>query len=127
MSNYEVGNGKTRTVAEPAGIRQARTLPAAWYSSPYHHERELLQVWSAQWVCIGDALDTPAPGSWHAVTVGRTPVLLVRDREGQLRAFLNVCRHRASPLCEPDAAGSGAALTCPYHAWLYRVTGNKAG
>lgn len=116
----------TREIAEPAGIRQARTLPAAWYSSPYHHERELTRVWSVQWVCIGDALDMPMAGSWRALTVGRVPVLLVRDREGDLRAFLNVCRHRAAPLCEPGASATAVALTCPYHAWLYRLDGSLA-
>ncbi len=116
----------TREIAEPAGIRQARTLPAAWYSSPYHHERDLRRVWASQWVCIGDVLDMPEAGSWRAVAVGRVPVLLVRDREGELRAFLNVCRHRASPLCEPGATGSAAALSCPYHAWLYRLDGSLA-
>ncbi|MEQ1873507.1 MAG: aromatic ring-hydroxylating dioxygenase subunit alpha [Ilumatobacteraceae bacterium] len=115
-----------RVIAEPEGIRQARTFPASWYGSPYHHERELLRVWSAEWVCIGDQLDMPIPGSWQALTVGRSPVLLVRDRDGELRAFFNVCRHRASPLCEPDASGSGAAISCPYHAWLYRLDGSLA-
>ena len=115
-----------RVIDDPAGIRHARTLPAAWYSSPCHHEREMLRIWSAQWVCIGDELDMPVQGSWKAITVGRLPVLLMRDREGDLRAFLNVCRHRASPLCEPDADGSGAALSCPYHAWLYRLDGSLA-
>ena len=115
-----------RKIAEPMGIRQARTLPAAWYSSPYHHERELTRVLSAQWVCVGDSVDMPAPGSWRAINVGRAPVLLVCDREGVLRAFLNVCRHRASPLCEPGASASTAAITCPYHAWLYRLDGSLA-
>jgi Rieske 2Fe-2S family protein len=119
-------NSTVRVIADPPGIRQARTLPAAWYASAYHHERELLRVWSAEWVCIGDALDMPAPGSWRAITVGRVPVLLIRDREDELRAFLNVCRHRASPLCEPGACGSGAALACPYHAWLYHHDGSLA-
>ena len=113
-----------REISDPEGIRQARTLPASWYSSPYHHERELKQVWALQWTCVGDDVDMPTPGSWRAITVGRLPVLLIRDREGELRAFLNVCRHRASPLCEPDATGSGAALTCPYHAWLYGLDGS---
>ncbi len=115
-----------RVIGDPAGIRQARTLPAAWYSLPYHHEREMLRIWAAQWVCIGDQLDMPASGAWRAIVVGRSPVLLVRDREGELRAFLNVCRHRAAPLCEPGAEGSGAALSCPYHAWLYRLDGSLA-
>jgi len=115
-----------RAISDPEGIRQAQTLPAAWYSSPYHHERELKTVWSVQWVCIGDSLDMPLAGEWRAITVGRAPVLLVRDLEGELRAFLNVCRHRASPLCEPGASDSGVALSCPYHAWLYRLDGSLA-
>lgn len=113
-------------MAGSSDIRRAKTLPASWYSSAYHHERELLRVWSAHWVCVGDAFEMPAAGSWRAITVGRTPVLLVRDREGQLRAFLNVCRHRAAPLCEPGDDVSGAALSCPYHAWLYRLDGTLA-
>jgi Rieske 2Fe-2S family protein len=56
----------------------------------------------------------------------RLPVLLVRDRDGELRAFLNVCRHRAAPLCDEGAADSGAAIRCPYHAWLYRLDGTLA-
>lgn len=119
-------NSKVRQIDEPSGIAQARTLPASWYSSVEHHEAELSSIWRREWICVGDVTDMPTAGSWKAMLAGELPVLLVRDREGVLRAFLNVCRHRAAPLCEVGAVGSGAALTCPYHAWLYRLDGSLA-
>ena len=61
------------------------------------------------------------PGSYATARAGHVPVVLVRDREGRLRAFLNVCRHRGHPL----AAGSGRreTLQCPYHGWTYGLDG----
>ena len=115
-----------REIEDPAGIGSARTLPAAWYSSAEHHEREVQAIWRAQWVCAGDAEEMPVAGAWRSLTVSGLPVLVVRDREGVLRGFLNVCRHRAAPLCEHGGSGSGAALSCPYHAWLYRLDGSLA-
>ncbi|MFM2077973.1 MAG: hypothetical protein RJA49_1863 [Actinomycetota bacterium] len=115
-----------REVPGPAGIRQARTLPARWYADPAHFERETRAIWRQEWLCAGDLAEMPAPGAWRAVTVAGLPVLFVRDREGCLRAFLNVCRHRAAPLCAPGEEGAGSALSCPYHAWLYRLDGSLA-
>ena len=84
-------------------------------------------MWRGEWVCVGDVADMPERRArGRRITVGGLPVLLVRDREGVLRAFLNVCRHRGAPLCEPATKGSGAALSCPYHAWLYRLDGSLA-
>jgi phenylpropionate dioxygenase-like ring-hydroxylating dioxygenase large terminal subunit len=115
-----------RVIEDPDGIRNASTLPASWYSSAAHFEDELRAVWRREWICVGDVGDMPSAGSWRSVAVGGMPVLLVRDREGALRGFVNVCRHRGAPLCEHGEAGSGAALSCPYHAWLYRLDGTLA-
>lgn len=115
-----------RRIPDPDGIRTARTLPASWYADAAHFERELQAVWRREWLCVGDQLDMPAPGAWKAIVVAGLPVLMVRDREGVLRAFLNACRHRAAPLCETGDEGHGAALSCPYHAWLYRLDGSLA-
>jgi Rieske 2Fe-2S family protein len=117
---------EVRHIPDPQGIRTARTLPASWYSDARHFQRELAAVWRAQWLCVGDVHDMPAAGAWKAIVAGGLPVLLVRDRDGALRAFLNVCRHRAAPLCEAGDEGHGAALSCPYHAWLYRLDGTLA-
>lgn len=115
-----------RAIDDPAGIRNAGTLPASWYSSAAHYEDELRAVWRQEWICVGDVGDMPAAGSWCSVAVGGLPVLLVRDRDGALLGFVNVCRHRGAPLCEHGGSGSGAALSCPYHAWLYRLDGTLA-
>lgn len=119
-------SSNVRQIDEPTGIAHARTLPAEWYSSVERHESELASIWRNEWICVGDLADMPAPGAWKALLVGELPVLLIRDRDGVLRGFLNVCRHRAAPLCDIGASGSGSALSCPYHAWLYRLDGSLA-
>jgi phenylpropionate dioxygenase-like ring-hydroxylating dioxygenase large terminal subunit len=102
-----------------------RTLPGSWYADAAHHERELGAVFGRGWVAVATADDVAAPGSYASVEVGgRTPVLLVRDDAGTLRAFLNVCRHRGSPVAE--GCGTARALKCPYHAWIYRLDGSLA-
>ncbi len=115
-----------RHIPDPPGIATARTLPAAWYADPAFHEHERRRVFRGGWVCAGVTDELPAPGSWTARTVGGVPLLIVRDRDGIVRAFQNVCRHRAAPLCDEGATGSGSLIRCPYHAWLYRHDGSLA-
>jgi phenylpropionate dioxygenase-like ring-hydroxylating dioxygenase large terminal subunit len=103
-------------------LDRARTLPGPWYSDSAHHEIELDVVFGHEWVNVGSADDVAAPGSYLASTAGRLPVLVVRDDVGTLRAFLNVCRHRGAPLA--SGCGHARALSCPYHAWLYRLDGS---
>ena len=121
-----VASPARRHIPDPPGIRTARTLPAGWYADPAFHERERARVFRAGWVCAGVVDELPPNGAWTARSVGGVPVLLVRDREGVLRGFLNVCRHRAAPLCDLGAVGEGPLLRCPYHAWLYRLDGSLA-
>ena len=115
-----------RHIPDPPGITTARTLPAAWYSSPERWAAERLAIFGADWVCAGVTDELPAPGAWVGISVAGTPVLLVRDRDGVLRGFLNVCRHRAAPLCDVGVGGDGPLLRCPYHSWLYRHDGTLA-
>ncbi len=115
-----------REITDPEGIRQARTLPAEWYGDPHHHAIEMDRVFRQGWVCAGVTDDLPEPGCWRGIRVGGVPVLVVRDREGVLRAFLNVCRHRAAPLCDDDSGADGPLIRCPYHSWLYRLDGSLA-
>ena len=113
-------------VPEPVGIRRARTLPAAWYADRACFDREMQAVFRTSWVCAGMLDEMPAAGHWTATRIGGLPTLLVRDRDGQLRAFVNVCRHRAAPLCEEGEVHGASLLRCPYHAWLYRLDGSLA-
>lgn len=120
------GPGTLRHIPDPDGITTARTLPAAWYSDPAWFAHERRHVFRGEWICAGVTDELPAPGAWTARTVGGAPLLFVRDRAGVLRAFLNVCRHRAAPLCTDGGEGSGPVLQCPYHAWIYRLDGSLA-
>ena len=115
-----------REIPDPPGITQAKTLPAAAYSSADVYVHERAAIFHRDWVCAGVLDEMPASGSWTAHVVGGLPVLFVRDKAGALRAFLNVCRHRASPLCEDGEAHAGSLIRCPYHSWLYQLDGSLA-
>jgi Rieske 2Fe-2S family protein len=67
------------------------------------------------------------PGSQRAYRVGGDGVLLVRGRDGALRAFYNVCRHRGHELLAPGETRTSNAIKCPYHAWVYSLDGRLAG
>jgi glycine betaine catabolism A len=64
----------------------------------------------------------PSPGNYLTVQIGEYPVVVVRDRDGQLNAFHNSCRHRGSRICSAER-GSAARLVCPYHQWTYHLDG----
>ena len=115
-----------RAIPDPSGIRQAKTLPASAYSDAGFHERERDAIFNHDWLCAGVVDDMPASGSWTARTSGGLPVLFVRDKAGVLRAFFNVCRHRASPLCEEGESHASSLIRCPYHSWLYQLDGSLA-
>lgn len=115
-----------RHIPDPAGIDRARTLPAAWYADDTFHRHELQRVFRSDWVCAALTDELPPRKGWSAISVAGLPVLLVRDAGGDLRAFLNLCRHRASPLCDTGATGGGSVIRCPYHAWVYRLDGTLA-
>ena len=105
-------------------IERARTLPGSWYADAAHHALEMASVFGNTWVGVGVADDVAAPGSYLGTFAAQVPVLIVRADDGALRAFLNVCRHRGSPIA--DGAGCGRALQCPYHGWVYRLDGSLA-
>ncbi len=98
------------------------TLPASWYSDPAVAELERERVFARSWQYAGPAVLVEAPGSFMATQAGHIPVVVTRDREGVLRGFVNVCRHRAYMV----AVGSGCreTLQCAYHAWTYELDGS---
>ncbi len=81
-------------------------------------ERRLLDT-APTIVGLSDLL--PGPNTYAAVTVGTSPVALTRDRDGQVHALLNVCRHRGAEVAR--GCGTAALLTCPYHGWTYHFDG----
>lgn len=97
------------------------TLPYAWYVDPDVERREQERIFRRTWQYVGHAGQAPEQGTWFTGRCGDVPVLVTRARDGVLRAFLNVCRHRGSLLAE--GAGRRATVQCPYHAWTYELDG----
>jgi phenylpropionate dioxygenase-like ring-hydroxylating dioxygenase large terminal subunit len=98
-----------------------KTLPWGWYTDPAVLQLERERIFRRSWQYVGHTGDVSEPGSFAATWIGDVPVVLVRDGEDTLRAFLNVCRHRGSIVCE--GAGRRETLQCPYHAWTYGLDG----
>ncbi len=100
------------------------SLRAEAYTAPewYRADLDAIIARSWQWVAHVEAL--AAPGAYLATEIAGRPVALVRDRDGTLRAFYNVCKHRAHQLL--SGAGTTTRIMCPYHAWTYRLDGTLA-
>lgn len=107
------------------GLASAQpSLPARWYLDPVHHARELKQIWARNWVYLCRAESLSAPRAFRTFDVAGQPDLLVRDEAGELKGFLNTCRHRGSILCtEREGVLARPLITCPYHQWAYDLTG----
>jgi Rieske 2Fe-2S family protein len=102
----------------------SRMLPRAAYTSEQVLAFELERLFAGSWVCVARAEDLPNSGDQLAVQVGEVGVLVVRDHDGSLRAFANVCRHRGHELLPTGASASARSVVCPYHAWAYRLDGS---
>src|ERR1044072_5470743 len=98
-----------------------KTLPWSWYTDPAVLQLERERIFRRSWQYVGDSGDIPEPASFFSTSGGGVPVVVVRDHEDEVRAFLNVCRHRGSIVCE--GSGTRETLQCPYHAWTYGLDG----
>ncbi len=109
---------------QPLADREAgHSLPQILYTDPASHDFDLAAIYGRSWLMAGLACEVARPGDYLALTIGPWPVLILRDREGAIRAFHNSCRHRGSILCQPGR-GSAPKLVCPYHRWTYNLDGS---
>ncbi|MBJ7907175.1 aromatic ring-hydroxylating oxygenase subunit alpha [Streptomyces sp. DSM 110735] len=116
----------TTTPISPAGPLPpslVATLPGAYYTDPEIFRREQAALFESMWMCVVRAADLDRPGAYRTVQVGRESVVVTRTRAGELRAFLNVCRHRGARLCVEESGQVRRNLQCPYHAWTYDLEG----
>jgi Rieske 2Fe-2S family protein len=113
-----------------------RTLPTAWYRSADIFEIEKHRIFYREWLAVCRDHELPLPGDHRVLDILGESILLVRNRDGLLRAFYNVCRHRGSRLCraEPERVAPGRValpggvsarrlIVCPYHQWSYDLDG----
>lgn len=97
-------------------------LPAGLYTRADVFQADVDVIFHRHWIAVGVEADIPEPGDVYAVDVGPSSILLVRDEDGAIRAFFNVCAHRAARLV-PAGHSVVGKLVCPYHQWAYELTG----
>jgi Rieske 2Fe-2S family protein len=97
-------------------------LSREFYTSSSDYQVELEALWYRDWLFVGHDCEIARPGDYLTVQIGEYPVLVVRDRDGTVRAFHNSCRHRGSRVCS-EPHGHSPRLVCPYHQWTYRLDG----
>ena len=102
-------------------LEQASTLPGYAYADPEFHAFEREVIFAKSWQLVSRAAKLQNPGDHVVAEIAGRPVILVRDEQGVLRGFFNVCRHRAGPLALAD--GNARQLQCKYHGWTYTLAG----
>ena len=100
---------------------QARSMPASVYTCEDFHALERHAIFEHEWICAGRSSSLSQPGDYLTITIAGQPILILRDREGVLQAFSNVCLHRLSTLLE--GRGQCQQIVCPYHGWVYDLGG----
>ena len=109
---------------EPLLREAVPSLAARAYLDPRCHDRELRRIWQRHWICVGRAEEVAGARDFLRVSVADRGVLLLRDDQGALRAYLDSCRHRGASLCTGERGlFARAAIVCPYHAWTYDLQG----
>jgi Rieske 2Fe-2S family protein len=127
-----IERGATRGVAAlerhgPDHWHPRPTLSRADYSSAEVYEVERERIWFGGWVAVGREEEVGAPGDYLVKDVAGESVFVVRNADGQLRAFYNVCSHRGTKLLDDGPGHAGRALKCPYHAWSFDLDGRLIG
>lgn len=106
-------------------FERALAMPKSVYTSPEFAAAEQAHIFAREWLCAGRADALPNPGDYLTMSISGEPIIVLRDRDGVLRAMSNVCRHRMSTLLE--GRGNARSIVCPYHAWTYNLDGTLRG
>ncbi|WP_263359725.1 aromatic ring-hydroxylating oxygenase subunit alpha [Acidicapsa ligni] len=111
---------------DKAPLEEAHTIPAPWYVDPAIAALEQQQVFGGTWQAIGRIDQVAKHGDYFTTELAGEPILAVRDADGVLRAFYNVCRHHAAAVATAPC-GQAQSFRCPYHGWNYGLDGTLKG
>lgn len=98
------------------------TISKHYYLDESIYTREQERIFYREWQCVGHIGQIPEPGDFFPIDVAGRSIVVVRQKDASVRAFYNVCQHRAHPLVQHS--GSCKMFTCPYHAWCYDLNGD---
>ncbi len=117
-----IGVATEQILEIPSPISEGWTLPASWYADDVVWALERDRIFAQTWQYAGRTDQVQEAGSFFVGQAGHVPVLVIRGRDGALRGFVNVCRHRGHPVASGE--GCRETLQCPYHAWTYNLDGS---
>ncbi len=106
-------------------LDQAMSSPPSLYTDPVILDMEIKSIFEKEWHCPGLAADIPEPGDYVTFSIGEQQVFSMRQKDGSIRTFSNICRHRMMQLLE--GRGNTKVVVCPYHAWTYSQDGSLRG
>jgi phenylpropionate dioxygenase-like ring-hydroxylating dioxygenase large terminal subunit len=107
-----------------AAQRAGHALSREFYCDAELYEREVRRLILRHWHCVGHHSQVRAPGDFFITSLCGEPLLIVRGQDREVRALLNVCRHRGSRVCTQESGHArGGVFVCPYHAWSYGLDG----
>ena len=101
-------------------------IPLSAYTDEQQYRAERQAVFFESPIAVALSLEVPEPGDFQTQTVMDIPLLITRDRDGRVRCFINVCRHRGAKVCQAEK-GHQSRFSCPYHAWTYNNRGELVG
>ena len=103
-----------------------KSLPFNWYYKDTHFNKELKKIWSNDWIYACHENNIKTPLSYITLQIANYNIILLREKNGQIRSYINTCNHRGSTLCkESEGKLKTALLTCPYHQWSYNSTNGE--
>jgi phenylpropionate dioxygenase-like ring-hydroxylating dioxygenase large terminal subunit len=115
-------------------VQDAEILPSEAYTSDAFWKFERKAIFDREWMCVGHVNEIPKPGDYLPISVLDEPLLLVRTKDGSVKALSAVCQHRGHPIVggvSPAPANGGCLhakrLVCPYHNWTYDLDGRLIG
>ncbi len=103
----------------------AASLPPECYTSDAVLQAEQERIFRRTWLGIGHGGRLGRAGDYETLEIAGMPLIVLRDRDGALRAFANTCRHRGARLL--DGSGNCRGIRCPFHSWAYKLDGTLAG
>lgn len=105
----------------------ASTMPGEYFTSSEIFAEERQKIFAQSWCYAGYASKLARPGDYFLREIAGESIIVLRDGDGRLRAFFNVCRHRGTRLCREAAGRFSGSIQCPYHAWTYATSGQLLG
>jgi Rieske 2Fe-2S family protein len=115
-----------RETANPVFTSGTKSLPQKYFVSPEVFAKEQAEIFSKEWLLVGHQSQIPKAGNYIVQEVIGESLIVIRDKNGEINGFFNVCRHRGTRLME-DACGHSSTIQCPYHAWTYALDGRLIG